>query len=247
MRAMAEDLAGFCRREYPRLVGTLGLYCGDVDVAEELAQEALARACAQWRRVEGMAAPGAWVHRVAINLANSRFRRLAAQRRAEARTGNTDLSRGPDIADSVAIRTAVAALPVRQKTALVLRYYGDLPAEEVATHLGISVGAVHQLTHRALLALRNAFDVTEPARLAATMEAPDASRYPRPPRSGRPTPVEGARPRTDHPSRAAYPAAKDCVVGGRRRRRHPRDRRHVADAPTPRRQACRQAARHAHR
>src|SRR5687768_13383272 len=109
MRAMAEDLAGFCRREYPRLVGTLDLYCGDVDVAEELAQEALARACAQWRRVAGMAAPGAWVHRVAINLANSRFRRLAAQRRAEARTGNTDASRGPDIADSVAIRTAVAA------------------------------------------------------------------------------------------------------------------------------------------
>ena len=74
-----------------------------------------------------------------------------------------------------AVRTAVAALPVRQKTALVLRYYADLPAEQVAAQLGISVGAVHQLTHRALLALRASFDVTEPHPLTAPLEAPDAS------------------------------------------------------------------------
>lgn len=53
-------LAAFCHREYARLVGALTLYCGDGDVAQELAQEALVRACERWsgyarcaRRVRG--------------------------------------------------------------------------------------------------------------------------------------------------------------------------------------------------
>jgi RNA polymerase sigma factor (sigma-70 family) len=159
--AVAEDLSDFCQREYPRLVGTLGLYCGNRFVAEELAQEALARACAQWGRVRGMAAPGAWVHRVAINLANSRFRRLTAERRAQRRSEAWPATVDPgDPADAIAVRQAVARLPVRQKTALLLRYYADLPVDEVAQHLGVSAGAVQQLTHRGLTALRTSFDIS---------------------------------------------------------------------------------------
>lgn len=77
-RRAPADLAAFCRLEHPRLVGTLGLYTGDADLAEELAQDALLRACRDWDRVRTFAAPGAWVHRVAINLANSAFRSRAA-------------------------------------------------------------------------------------------------------------------------------------------------------------------------
>ena len=159
----ALDLTQFCRTEYPRLVGTLALYCGDRLVAEELAQETLARACAQWARVSDMTTPAGWTHRVAINLANSRFRRLAAERRAQDRAQTwSDAADGPaDLADAVAIRTAVSGLPVRQRTALVLRYYADLPVEQVAAHLHTTAGAVHQLTHRALEKLRSTFDVSE--------------------------------------------------------------------------------------
>ncbi|MPZ91460.1 MAG: hypothetical protein GEU68_07510 [Actinobacteria bacterium] len=42
------DLIALCRRLYPELVGVLGLYCGDRAVAEELAQEWLARVCRDW-------------------------------------------------------------------------------------------------------------------------------------------------------------------------------------------------------
>ena len=69
--AEEEAFEAFCRREYPRLVGVLSLYCGDAGVAEELAQEALVRVYESWRRMHTMASPGAWVHRVAINLASS--------------------------------------------------------------------------------------------------------------------------------------------------------------------------------
>lgn len=152
----------FCRREHPRLVGALSLYTGDADLAEELAQEALARACRSWRQVEAYDAPGAWVHRVGINLANSYFRRRACERRARERAAAQPVAYAePDAADAVAVRAAVASLPRRQRTALVLRYYGDLPVAEVAALMSCREGTVRALTAQAIAGLRARLDLTE--------------------------------------------------------------------------------------
>jgi DNA-directed RNA polymerase specialized sigma24 family protein len=127
MTAEQEALDAFCRREYRRLVGALSLYCGDPSVAEEVAQEALYRACRRWSQVSQIQAPGAWVHRVAINIANSAYRRR-----------------------------------------LVLRHHVGCTIVETAELLGISEGAVKQLTHRAVTALRDRVSQTE------APEVPDA-------------------------------------------------------------------------
>lgn len=158
------DLDAFCRREYPRLVGTLSLYCGDRHLAEELAQEALARACGRWAEVSQMHAPGAWVHRVGINAANSYWRRLRAGRRAQARlqSGAKLDHHDPDSASDDALRRAVAELPDRQRTALVLRYFAEMSVPETASTMGISDQAVRNLTHRAVARLREDFAVHEP-------------------------------------------------------------------------------------
>jgi len=79
------EFADFCVAEHSRLVGALSLYCGDRTLAEELAQDALSRACRDWKKVRRLGAPGAWTHRVAINLANSHFRRAAIELRAKRR------------------------------------------------------------------------------------------------------------------------------------------------------------------
>src|SRR5918992_733978 len=102
------DLTAFCRREHPRLVGALSLYCGDLFLAEELAQEALARVCRDWSRVRRMDHPAAWAQRVAINLANSQFRRRAAERRARQRleAGAMQHEDAPDAAVAITVRTA---------------------------------------------------------------------------------------------------------------------------------------------
>jgi DNA-directed RNA polymerase specialized sigma24 family protein len=71
---------GLCRREHGCLVGALILYTGDCELALEIAQEALASACLDCARVSEMAAPGAWVHGVAINLTNRGFRRAGLER-----------------------------------------------------------------------------------------------------------------------------------------------------------------------
>ncbi|HKF00134.1 MAG TPA: sigma-70 family RNA polymerase sigma factor [Actinomycetes bacterium] len=149
----------FCRRLRPRLVGTLSLISGDPGTAEELSQEALARAWSNWSRLRELEEPAAaaWVFRTATNLASSWLRRLAAERRAVARLAGRSIggARGePDLADTLAVRRQVATLPRRQRTALVLRYYADLPVSQVAAVMGCSPGTVKSLTSKAVHALR---------------------------------------------------------------------------------------------
>jgi DNA-directed RNA polymerase specialized sigma24 family protein len=60
-----------------------------------------------------------------------------------------------DVAAALALRTAVARLPDRQRAALVLRYFLDLPVRSVAEILRCPDGTVKTLTHRAISALRS--------------------------------------------------------------------------------------------
>ena len=152
---MEPELAAFCREEHPRLVGALSLYCGDRDVAEELAQEAVLRAVDRWSKVRVMDAPRAWLHRVGVNLVHSWFRRRQAERRATHRLGRGD-DHQPDAdrADVVAVRELVAGLPRRQRACIVWRFYLGWPVADVAATLGVSDQAVAALTQRALKALR---------------------------------------------------------------------------------------------
>jgi DNA-directed RNA polymerase specialized sigma24 family protein len=53
------DLEAFCVGVYPSLVGALRLYCGSLEVAEELTQDTLVRVCANWERVATMEHPDA--------------------------------------------------------------------------------------------------------------------------------------------------------------------------------------------
>ena len=158
---MEAELAAFCRAQYPTLVGMLGLYCGDRAVAEELAQEALGRAWRQWRKVRSLDNPSAWLRRVAINLANSHLRRLRAERRARDRSTVVDQHVDPDGADRQAVRAAVASLPKRQRTALVLRYYLDLPYGEIAEVMDAPEPTVKSLVRRAIERLRNEGQLVE--------------------------------------------------------------------------------------
>jgi DNA-directed RNA polymerase specialized sigma24 family protein len=82
---VSDDFDEFCAQEFPRLVGALSLWCADRDVAEEIAQEALAHTYRDLKRVSDLDRPGAWTRRVAMNLARSSSgagRRSGARRSA---------------------------------------------------------------------------------------------------------------------------------------------------------------------
>jgi RNA polymerase sigma-70 factor (sigma-E family) len=157
------EVVAFCERMRPQLLGTLTLYCGDRELAAELTQETLARCWESWHtlRNPGAASRQAWAHRIAMNLATSWFRRRAAERRAHARLGPAGPPDGGDVAAAVAVRTAVGRLPPRQRQALVLRYFADLPVSETAEVMGCASGTVKALTSQALDALRGVFDLKE--------------------------------------------------------------------------------------
>ncbi|MFW5933453.1 MAG: RNA polymerase sigma factor [Actinomycetota bacterium] len=163
---MPDEFTAFCEAEHPRLVGALTLWCGSREVAEEVVQDAFARAYRDWSRVRGLDRPGAWVRRVAFNLATSRFRRWQAERRANRRhSGRPGQVVEPvDTVWAVTVREALGQLSAPQRTVLVLRYYLDLPVCEVAAITGRSESAVTSLTARALEALRDHVEVIEPVR-----------------------------------------------------------------------------------
>lgn len=141
-----------CRREFGRLIGLIGLQVGDRHVAEELAQDVLTELVRQWDRVER---PEAWVTRVAVNRANSWLRRRAAERRAYRRHGRSpEVHHDPATAEVDVVRRAVSALPQRQRTAVVLRFYEQYSVAETATFMGCAPGTVKALTHRAMGTLR---------------------------------------------------------------------------------------------
>lgn len=64
------EMEAFCADAFPRLVGALALHTGDLHLAEELAQEALLRACRKWSHVGRLESPGGWAYRVGVNLAS---------------------------------------------------------------------------------------------------------------------------------------------------------------------------------
>ena len=149
-----EALAAFCEAEHRNLVGLLTLATADAYVGEELAQEALARLCSHWPRVRRMDNPRAWLRRVALNLAASRYRRRRAERRANRRHGPVPDELPADSAVEVAVRQAVAALPQRQRSVIGLRFFLGLSVAETADVMGCAPGTVKSLTNKAVGRLR---------------------------------------------------------------------------------------------
>jgi RNA polymerase sigma factor (sigma-70 family) len=142
---------------------------GDRAEAEDLAQEALARAYASWRKVSGY--DEAWVIRVTTNLAIGRWRKerrtvasadvpaLARRGRPEdERPGRRHLvgvtERQADVAERLELMAALRALPRRQREVVALRYLADMPEAAVVAALGCAPGTVKQHAHRGLAALR---------------------------------------------------------------------------------------------
>jgi RNA polymerase sigma factor (sigma-70 family) len=98
----------------------------------------------------------AWVTTVSLNLARSRLRRVAAERRARIRLGAREPSPSGSPEDRMDVTRALAALPRRQREATVLRYYLRMDVKEVAEVLGMSEGSAKTTLFRARGALSRA-------------------------------------------------------------------------------------------
>ncbi|ONH33397.1 hypothetical protein BL253_01620 [Pseudofrankia asymbiotica] len=138
---------------------------GQHAAAEDLVQETLARLLMVWSRVVAKGEPDAYAYRVMVNLHRRSWRRVLMRERPTARLPDRP---GPDAfvrserLDQLS--RALAELPTRQRSAVVLRHYVQLSEAETAAAMDCRVGTVKSLTSRGL------------ARLRAAIEDPPAAR-----------------------------------------------------------------------
>jgi RNA polymerase sigma-70 factor, ECF subfamily len=134
-------------REYAPLVTTAYFILRDEGLAQEVVQEAFARALSRWRRVSGYDRPGAWLRLVTVRLAlrvrDSRAREGVGRDDSDVERSSSD--RLPD----VDLRRAVLALPRAQRAVVALHYLDDLTTEEVAHILKMKPATVRVHLHRA--------------------------------------------------------------------------------------------------
>ena len=131
------------------------LLTGDWYQAEDLAQEAMVRTYAAWPRVRGYDRPAAFARKVLLNRHRSLLRRAVVEARQRL-PGRAEDQHQPDFGgDDLVLWQALRHLPARQRAAIVLRFYLDLPEAEVARLLGLPLGTVKSLAHRGLARLRD--------------------------------------------------------------------------------------------
>jgi RNA polymerase sigma-70 factor (sigma-E family) len=131
----------------------------DRHLAEDIVQEVLVRTYRKWKRIELLDVPETYVRRMITNQFLSWRRRKAS----------TDLPQSPEVMlalgmsvadparqydDRDALLADIAQLPRRQRAVLVLRYFCDLPDEEIAEIMGCGTGTVRSHVSRALATLR---------------------------------------------------------------------------------------------
>jgi RNA polymerase sigma-70 factor (ECF subfamily) len=152
--------------ETPRLLRFARTLLAGTAEAEEVVQEALLRL---WRQAETWQATGrvsTWLHQVTYRLCIDVIRRRQVSVPIDADIELEDEIPGPDAgllrADDVrAVRTALAGLPERQRTALVLFHFQEMGQAEAAAVMGVGERAFESLLARARRGLRNALSVAD--------------------------------------------------------------------------------------
>ena len=149
-----EDLLSSYGRE---LQAAAYLILRDRVLAEDVVVETLLTAYEKAGSIRDEAALRPWLYRVAVNHAlqvrrsEARIVRLAV---VPERPGPEDMAAGS--VTHVTLRSAVDDLPPRTRAAVVLRYYADLPVEDVAAAMGTSVNTAKTQLREALAHLRGA-------------------------------------------------------------------------------------------
>ena len=149
-----EAFESFCNERYGRVVSAVRVIVGDRATAEDITQEAFARAYINWSKLWPEGNPVGWVHRVATNLGISWRRRAARELKAVARLGKrTEMTvEGPEAYPE--LHRAVNALPPRQRAAVALHYVLGLTMDQAAAAMGCRPGTVKSLLHGAREKLR---------------------------------------------------------------------------------------------
>jgi RNA polymerase sigma-70 factor, ECF subfamily len=170
-RSQAGDRLAFdelVRRHADRLYAVVLRFVADADEAQEVTQETFLRAWRNIGKFELRSQFFTWLYRIGINEAKRRAERRPPPGRI-ASIDDTPIENAPDWSDAPEFRAeqghlrrvleeAVRALPIKYRTALILRDVEGLSTEEAAEVMELGEAAFKSRLHRARLAVRRAVD-----------------------------------------------------------------------------------------
>ena len=143
----AESFEDVFRQESLGMVRLAFLMVGSAPLAEEVVQDAFARLLERW---DGIDQPAAYLRVCVINGCRNAHRRRALERKHAAHRAVP----ATGVLGADHLQDALAALPVKRRAAIILRYYHDLSEAEIAAALGVRPGTVKSLVSRGLAQLR---------------------------------------------------------------------------------------------
>ncbi|MGJ3507229.1 SigE family RNA polymerase sigma factor [Enemella sp. A6] len=155
------DFDDFVRATSGRLLGAARLLCGSVDRAEDLVQDAYARAYLKWDRIRDEE-PYAYVRRIVINRNTDWWRggwwREHPRDYIEDHPARTDFV--SDLATRDSVYRSLRELTRRERAVIVLRYFEGASEKEIADILNVAVGTVKSTANRALTKMRRSTHLT---------------------------------------------------------------------------------------
>lgn len=136
---------------------------GNHDDANDLLQNCFIKAYRHIGQFEGKSKLSSWLYRIAANEAitflNSAKRRATDSMQAHEHLSASMQADAPIDADALQerLRSAISLLPEKQKLVFSLRYYEEMPYEEMSKTLGTSVGALKASYHHAVKKIEDFF------------------------------------------------------------------------------------------
>lgn len=168
LRAKTGDDSAFTelmRRHYKGVVNYVYRFTNDRANSEDLAQEVFLRVYRSVKRYNPQAKFSTWLYKIATNLcitevkSRNKVQSVSLDEMQE-NTGDLGDSKSEDPSDltfrreiGTAIFETLRSLPERERVAIILCKYEDLPYEEVAEVIGCTIGAVKTYVHRGRMKL----------------------------------------------------------------------------------------------
>jgi len=160
VRAVQGDRVAFeaiYRRHLPGVYRYLAYAAPTTEDAEELTQETFIKAWQALHQFRREARLGTWLISIAVSRFRMWHRRMRGRRRAVedlASSARVDGARAPSMESLIDLRRAIAALPARARTVLILHELSEMTHGEIAEAMHITVGASKAQLNRAKRLLR---------------------------------------------------------------------------------------------
>ena len=161
-RERDSEFRDFYLTEQPRLKRLAIMFTGDPERAADLTQDALLKVYTKWSRIRNED-PGPYSRAILMNLCRSAYRRKMLELRKTPMHAGHIPDQSSRVDDALRVATALSALSPMRRAVILLRFYEDMPEQQIASVLDRPLNTIKSDLRRALETLRPMFgdDVRE--------------------------------------------------------------------------------------